>query len=115
MAIYRTDWSRAGGKETDAEKRGGSFREVVRTKPKTADLMVVAREDLGAARWGLRSLKRLVAEFVNHARQGLFCRVCNRVACDWLPGQRGDCNCGGERSTNSDAYHVISNESSDRY
>lgn len=39
MAICRTDWSRAGDKKMEGEKRVGYFREAARVKLKTADLL----------------------------------------------------------------------------
>jgi len=50
VAICRTYWGRAGGKEAEEEKRVGKFREATLPKLKTADLIIVIPTDgLGAS------------------------------------------------------------------
>jgi len=41
VVICRTDWSRAGEKETEGEKRICGFREAARVNLKAADMMVI--------------------------------------------------------------------------
>ena len=50
--ICRTDWSRAGEKETEGEKRIGGFRAAARVRLRAADMIVIPRDSLGAARSG---------------------------------------------------------------
>ena len=81
VAICRTYWSRAGGKEAEEEKRVGKFREATLPKLKTADLiMVIPRGGLSAAGKGLSSPGWLVIAFVNPSRPTRVACTLHRVA-----------------------------------